>query len=132
MTPLMFRKVLEERLGKIRSVLDSKAGEYARGNDRLHNFKRVAEVKRITPAEACIDGFCKHLVSILDMVDDQAKGSAWTLAIWEEKIGDAINYLILLEALIKEDAPQVKTMAKVPAKPVEVQEIKAEAGMEGL
>ena len=103
MTPYDFKMVLENRIRKIREVLDKKAGEYARGQDRLHNFKRVAEIKRITVAEANIDGFCKHLVSILDMVDDQAKGQKWALEVWDEKIGDAINYLILLEAIIKEN-----------------------------
>lgn len=111
MTSLEFRSVLEERIKKIREVLDKKAGEYSRGQDRLHNFKRVAEIKRITPAEACIDGFCKHLVSILDMVDDLADGKAWVLPIWEEKLGDAINYLILLEALVKERVTTKTRMA---------------------
>lgn len=102
MTNEEFEKILEGRLEATKKVLGVKASEYARGSDRLHNFKRVAEVKRITPAEACIDGFCKHLVSILDMVDDHSKGVSNVISIWEEKIGDAINYLILLEALVKE------------------------------
>ena len=104
MKPIEFEMILQERIRKIKEVLGHKAGEYARGEDRLHNFKRVAEVKRTNAADACIDGFCKHLVSILDMVDDHRKGQAWVIPIWEEKIGDAINYLILLEAIIKEKA----------------------------
>lgn len=103
MTDKEFLLLLERRLTLTSNVLGKKAGEYARGDDRLHNFKRVSEIKRITPAAACIDGFCKHLVSILDMVDDLDRGKRWTRDMWEEKVGDAINYLILLEALVKED-----------------------------
>jgi len=93
----------------IKIILGAKANEYARGQDRLHNFKRVALVKRCTPAEACIDGFCKHLVSILDMVDDLREGHKSSIQLWEEKIGDAINYLILLEALVKEGMNENKS-----------------------
>lgn len=127
MTPLRFRQVLEDRINKIRTVLDSKAGEYARGNDRLHNFKRVAEIKRITPEAACIDGFCKHLVSILDTVDDIGIGTYAPIPLWEEKIGDAVNYLILLEALVKERVETRKIMAGggCPDEPIK-------EGMEGL
>ena len=102
MTPDQFDQILENRINLIRQVLGKKAGEYARGNDRLHNFKRVADVKGCTEADACIDGFCKHLVSILDMVDDCREGVKHSVPLWEEKIGDAINYLILLEAIVKE------------------------------
>lgn len=103
MTPQAFEEVLRSRIALIESVLGMKAEEYSRGKDRLHNFKRVAAVKGCTTADACIDGFCKHLVSILDMVDDLRKGVHRPIAMWEEKIGDAVNYLILLEAIVKED-----------------------------
>jgi hypothetical protein len=102
MKPLEFELVLQDRIGKIKTVLGQKAGEYARGIDRLHNFKRVARIKNCTVPDACMDGFCKHLVSILDMVDDFREGKVHNMALWEEKIGDAINYLILLEAILKE------------------------------
>lgn len=103
MKQLEFEKVLESRIEKIRAVLGKKAAEYARGEDRLHNFKRVAQVKDCTVAQACIDGFCKHLVSILDMVDDRGKNKFHPVDLWEEKLGDGINYLILLEAIVKEE-----------------------------
>jgi len=109
MKPIDFEKVLTDRLIAIKAVLGKKAGEYARGDDRLHNFKRVAAVKGCTAADACIDGFCKHLVSILDMVDDLGKGTKNPVALWDEKIGDAINYLILLEAIIKEGTNENKS-----------------------
>ena len=47
--------------------------------------------------------FLKHFVSIQDIVEKiETKGEYPEGDILEEKIGDAINYLILLETLIKE------------------------------
>jgi hypothetical protein len=44
----------------------------------------------------------KHIISVLDLIGDQARGHHADQKMWEEKIGDAINYLILLEALVTE------------------------------
>ena len=44
----------------------------------------------------------KHEVSLRDMVNDLAEGKSWSLEKWEEKLGDSINYTILLEGLIRE------------------------------
>jgi len=99
-----FQDILERRIYLMREILVKKAAEYSRGKDRLHNFKRVAGVKGCTVAQANIDGFCKHLVSILDMVDDLGVGKTHSFELWEEKLGDAINYLVLLEAIIKENS----------------------------
>ena len=112
MKDVRFQEILERRIELIRNVLGKKAAEYARGDDRLHNFKRVARVKGCTTEDACIDGFCKHLVSILDTVDDVAKGVYAKTELWEEKIGDAINYLILLEAIVKEDSSERENNAR--------------------
>lgn len=103
MTPGDFDVILESRIDKVRMVLGFKAQEYARGNDRLHNFKRVARVKGCSVPEACLDGYYKHFVSLLDMVDDYKNGKDHPVQLWDEKFGDAINYLILLEAIIKEN-----------------------------
>lgn len=102
MTDKQFQDVLHDRLDAIQEVLANKAKEYSRG-DRLHNFKRAGEAMRQTPERALMGMLMKHLVSLFDMVDDiDAKTQPWTTAAWEEKIGDSINYLILLEALVKE------------------------------
>lgn len=104
MTTEEFRNVLEKRIKMTRDMLDRKASEYARQGDRLSNFKRAAAMLQCIPEKACIGAWSKHVISILDMMDDMGKGVLWRTHIWEEKIGDAINYLILLEALIKERA----------------------------
>jgi len=83
-------------------VLGVKAAEYGRNDDRLHNFKRGAAMLRETPEAHCVQLLSKHVISILDMVDDLAAAKCANMNQWEEKIGDAINYLILLEALVAE------------------------------
>lgn len=96
-----FDSVLSCRIDEMQKVLASKAKEYARG-DRLHNFKRAAAMLSSTPERACLGMLAKHWVSILDMIDDCAVNKLPTVAMLNEKVGDCVNYLVLLEALIFE------------------------------
>ena len=105
----MFEKILNRRIELTKSVLASKNVEYASDSDKLHNFKRACKMIGCSPEKALIGMATKHFISILDIVDKidsnknyVAKSSVEVIAKVEEKIGDAINYLILLEALIKE------------------------------
>lgn len=95
MTPEQFEAVLGRRIERVRATLATKRREYSRG-DALHNFKRAAEFQRITPEQACWNFAMKHLVSLQDMVEDR---QVHPREAWDEKLGDAINYLILLEAI---------------------------------
>lgn len=97
-----FDALLEDMIEHIRNTLGLKAEEYAT-EDRLHNFKKSAHIIDGTPMQACWGFAAKHLVSISDMVSDSAEGLAFPEAVWNEKIGDAINYLILLKALVREN-----------------------------
>ena len=109
-----FNKMLEKRVEKTRQVLDSKNKEYASDVDKLHNFKRAGNMLQCSPEFALVGMWTKHIISLLDIVDKinkedvklnnmfVCKPDDVTIPLVEEKIGDAINYLILLEALIKE------------------------------
>ena len=44
----------------------------------------------------------KHTVSVYDLIQKQEHGVGVSKEMWEEKIGDSINYLILLSALVEE------------------------------
>ena len=80
-----------------------KNAEYSRNDDKLHNFKRAGALLGVTPHEALVGMWSKHLVSILDMVNDfAASGKIPSSATIDEKITDAINYLHLLEGLFRE------------------------------
>lgn len=111
-----FNEVLERRIELIREVLKQKGHEYAGDEDRLHNFKRAAEIDETTPEAALKGMWLKQLVSVLDIVkkiteENKKVGLNFVVSpdhldmpqkLIDEKLGDAINYLILLEALIKE------------------------------
>lgn len=102
MTAAEFNCVLGRRLARTREVLAAKADEYASETDRLHNFKRAAELGSDTPAEALLGMLRKHWVSLMDLADRSFLGVPIPAAVVDEKIGDAVNYLILLEAVLLE------------------------------
>ena len=98
MTAEQFNVVLESRIGLIRETLQTKAAEYAT-DDRLYNFKSAAQEFGGTPQQVLWGYLTKHLVSVRDMV---MAVRPLTPAAVTEKIGDSINYLILLEGLFHE------------------------------
>jgi hypothetical protein len=105
MTNKEFDAYLEERIQMIRNTLSHKAKEYANGKDRMHNFIVSAALQGCTPERALFGMMAKHLVSVADMVmelDDDTIQPKPEIDAWNEKIGDAVNYLCLLDAMIQE------------------------------
>ena len=99
MTEKQFNAMLESRIDSIKSTLSKKSKEYSANGDKLYNFKRAAEVGRTTPSKALFGMLMKHIVSVLDMIESENDPTVYMV---NEKIGDTINYLILLEAIFKE------------------------------
>jgi hypothetical protein len=99
MTSDKFDTVLNNLLNKCVHTLSKKAKEYST-EDRLHNFKTAAKLKNETPIQSLAGMMAKHTVSVYDMC---MSGKAYSKELWEEKICDSINYLILLRALIEEE-----------------------------
>lgn len=97
MTLERFNIILECRLAAVRGTLGVKRKEYAASEDALHNFKDAARLEGNSPADACRGMLLKHWVSIRDMCAGVPSD-----ATINEKIGDAICYLVLLEAILKE------------------------------
>lgn len=109
-----FDKVLENRINLIRSVLSSKGKEYSLNNDRLHNFNKAAVILDESREKALMGMAIKHFISILDMIN---LGKLPDEKVLEEKIGDMINYLILLEASFIDDIKhRSNTIKKAPQK----------------
>src|SRR5271165_6203020 len=103
-----FDAVVDDQVATIKRLLKSKGTEYARG-DRLSNFKNAATMQRTDALRACLGIMTKQMVSIVDFALDFAEGRLHTRAEWDEKVGDAVNYLILMKAVaidlgLKEDA----------------------------
>ena len=95
-----FDKIVHERIDSILSTLTQKAKEYAKGGDHFHTFNVAARMWETTPEKALYGMMSKHMVSVLDLVN-AVPDTEITEAIINEKIGDNINYLILLEGLLK-------------------------------
>ena len=111
MKPDKFNELLTEILERTTKVLSTKSDEYSTESDKLWNFKRAGKMLNCTPEKALVGMWTKHIISILDIVDKLDSDGGFMdmndhydehLAMIEEKITDAINYLILLEALIRE------------------------------
>lgn len=101
MTSEVFNVILDRRLALTRSILASKVKEYAT-DDRLYNFKRAAQLRKCSFEDALMGMLVKHWVSVEDLITAKKNGIRSDDFRIDEKIGDAINYLILLEALLKE------------------------------
>ena len=101
MTSDRFNEILEETLQKCIDTLRTKSNEYAT-EDKLHNFKVAAVIQNCTPITALAGMMAKHTVSVYDLIQKQEHGVGVSKEMWEEKIGDSINYLILLSALVQE------------------------------
>jgi len=94
-----FKQILDERISKITEILSRKAKEYSGNEDRLYNFRKAAKINGTTLETALWGMASKHLVSVIDLIQGNLSPTEETV---DEKIGDMINYLILLEAIFKE------------------------------
>jgi hypothetical protein len=93
-----FNAIIGEQIDRSINVLVTKAKEYAT-DDRLHNFKVAAELQGETPIQALAGMMAKHTVSVYDMCHSDEQ---FPIELWNEKITDSINYLLLLRALVEE------------------------------
>lgn len=112
-----FNELVEHRIELIRSVLSSKGKEYAHGkvDDQIRSFKRYGQRRNCCPESANRNLAIKHILCIEDMVDDCEDGFLnRSVEYIEEKIGDEINYLILLEAQLKERLIEQSANNKIP------------------
>ncbi|UVK64018.1 hypothetical protein SEA_VARDY_53 [Gordonia phage Vardy] len=99
-----FNHLVETTLNDIRQILYVKGIEYVPGGeeqDRFHNFEISAAFNQQRSTEALWGFLTKHLVSLSDMV--KVESTDHTMEKWEEKIHDAIIYLILLKGIVKEN-----------------------------
>ena len=115
-----FDKIVTARMDWCTKTLCAKGDEYARGGDRLWNFKVAARKLNCHPAEALAGMMVKHAVSVDDIIDGLAKGIVPPKELVAEKIGDSINYLLLLEGLVeeerqrREEVPEMNAALKEP------------------
>ena len=99
MTTSEFNKVVEDQLERISNVLVKKAAEYNLDDDRLSVFKHAAALSEETPEQALYGFMLKHIISVTDMINSK---EVYSEALWNEKITDICNYLILLLGLLRD------------------------------
>jgi hypothetical protein len=94
-----FNEIVFDQMARCTTVLKTKGDEYALGSDRLEHFKDSASAQGINAKQALWGMASKHFVSLTGM----CKAGTYSDALWDEKITDSINYLLLLRALIEEE-----------------------------
>jgi len=101
MTRDQFDLFLLSFFNRTQKILTSKSKEYASDADIFLSFKKGTGFSFHNEAEkVAYEYLCKHLESIKTMLDNLDKPPNKDYI--EEKIGDAVNYLIIIEGLIKE------------------------------
>jgi hypothetical protein len=97
-----FKDLLEKRFEKTRETYSRKMNEYATDLDVFQSFKKgVGFSFHDTPEGVAWEYACKHFESIKNIIS-KCPDEVPTDELLDEKIGDAINYLIIIEGLIKE------------------------------
>ena len=106
--------VVSKRIALIKKVLASKGAEYNSDGSAFHNFEESAGISfHTTPQAVAWEYMCKHLQSIKDLVENNEKlGAVPKMSLVEEKIGDAINYLILIEGMFQKQNLELEARDK--------------------
>lgn len=96
----LFENVVNATLDKCKETLVIKAKEYRRNNNPFHNFERGAELSGFDDVQVLKGFLLKHEVSINDIINDYSvDGILPTEAMLDEKIGDILNYYLILKAM---------------------------------
>lgn len=101
-----FIDVVHKTLSHCTDLLISKGIEYNPVEDRLAAFKQAGALERTTPQRALFGMLAKHIISVQNMCDTEI--TDYSEEQWQEKIGDSINYLLLLSGLVKEKYQEEK------------------------
>lgn len=97
-----FEEAVQEQVSRSTDMLLNKNHHYNPGQDKLASFKRAARMKGISTQDALSGMMIKHTTSVYDLcaVPDVTSIS---IEVWNEKITDHINYLLLLRAVVQEE-----------------------------
>jgi len=96
MTEEEFEKFFEERVQKCRQVLVRKAKEYSSSDDKMRNFNVAGRMLGEPPYKVAFSYMMKHFESLYDIIMNDKDVS---LEMWDEKVGDLLNYWFLIDAM---------------------------------
>jgi hypothetical protein len=100
MKPEDFDHLVDYCFEECKKLLSAKKSEYSEGKDRLDQFKKAAIITNTSPQQSLIGMMIKHITSICDMATHEI--TDYRPDKWDEKIFDAINYLLLLRGIVEE------------------------------
>lgn len=95
-----FNQIRENLNTCCNEVLRAKGADYARNDDRLDNFKVIADLLGCDPSEVCTVYFMKHVIAVLRYIRE---GTLESEPITERFV-DLRNYVDLLWACVVEEA----------------------------
>lgn len=92
---------LKNQIHLIKTILQNKAKEYSKDENRLHNFYVGSNLSSKNPIDVCFGYMLKHICSVYDIlvVEDNIP----SIDIIQEKFNDLINYIILMHAVKKHE-----------------------------
>lgn len=95
-----FNNTMLDLLEKVKNIMSSKGNQYNENpTDRFDQFKKASTLTKISPVRTLYGMWVKHIISLSDMISSEKQ---YPRELWEEKIIDNINYLLLLGGAIKE------------------------------
>lgn len=101
-----FERVIDEQFARCKDLLCTKQAEYTPDKDVFEVFNKASTLSGVGGRKSALfDFMLKHLVSISDMCHTE---EYFTVERWNEKITDAMNYLLLLRAMVAEDEERTK------------------------
>lgn len=108
-TPAEFDSIIENQVKVSQDLLVQKSAEYFGAVDRLHNFRVIAALTGQPMREVLAGMMAKHTASLYDLL---YSGFMHDKHLWDEKITDHINYLLILQAVLYEERSNIQTEDK--------------------
>lgn len=101
-----FNQIIEAQVDMALALFQKKNDAYSGTQvvDRLAGVKDVAAIRGVSKLEAISGMMAKHTMSIYNMMKSDQE---FPLAVWNEKISDHINYLLLAAASLHEDRDEL-------------------------
>jgi len=106
-SPKKFGQLYNEFMQHEEALLSWKAGEYSTDEDRLQNFREIADLTGASMAQVALLYLLKHVQSIKNAVMTSRINWCWVGEGGEgtkQRIADARNYLLLLAACLDEES----------------------------
>lgn len=103
-----FDEIVKGRLTIVQDILIKGGAEYASDSNRLSNFENLASrlirvTNGITPEDVCLIFMQKHIDGIYTYINTKQEQRDSIFG----RITDAINYLLILECILRADSGKV-------------------------